>query len=275
MGNAAAAQAAAVAGRADDQYTDPWFTPEPKPEAGRDGHADQTFNGDVGQAEWFLPAGRAGLQPESMTVSFDEDEPRTDGATRAGAVGAPPWAGDVASPAAGEPPPWENGPWPGPGEREPGQPRARRVRAEAAEPAWTSGPQAVAARRPRRLLLAAGAGVVVLVVTTVVIVTSVSGSGSGCVTYPAAVRHDYATAMSDLSGRVPAATQAADLAQAASLANASAASAGQISVRTALFAMAGDLDEAHADVIAHRPVSPALLQRLTADGTALPASCAG
>jgi hypothetical protein len=67
--------------------------------------------------------------------------------------------------------------------------------------------------------------------------------------------------------------QLAAFQQAASRANASAAAAGQIGVRTALFTMAGDLDQAHSDMTAHRALPPALLQHLTADGTALPASC--
>ena len=65
------------------------------------------------QAEWFLPTGRAGLLPESMTESWD-DEPAGD-AGRTEAAGAPPWAGEELAPAASSPPPWESGPWPGPG----------------------------------------------------------------------------------------------------------------------------------------------------------------
>jgi hypothetical protein len=79
--------------------------------------------------------------------------------------------------------------------------------------------------------------------------------------------------MSDLKGHASASVQAADLARAASLANSSAAAAVQIRARTALFAMAGDLDEAHSDVTKHRLITSDLQQRLTADGTALPQSC--
>jgi hypothetical protein len=114
----------------------------------------------------------------------------------------------------------------------------------------------------------------VLVVIIVVILTGGSGgSGGGCGTYPAAVRQAYARAMTDLSGHAPASVQATDLGLAARRANASAASTGQISVRTALFAMASDLEQAHADVVAHRAVPADLQQHLAADGTALPGSC--
>jgi hypothetical protein len=120
----------------------------------------------------------------------------------------------------------------------------------------------------------AGAAVLVLLVVIVVIVMAVSGgSAAGCATYPAPVRQAYARAMSDLGANVPASAQAADLERAATMANASAAAAGQIMARSALFAMASDLDEAYSDVTKHRPVTSDLLQRLTADGTALPRSC--
>lgn len=113
-----------------------------------------------------------------------------------------------------------------------------------------------------------------LVVVIVVIVVAVSGgSASGCATYPAPVRHAYARAMSDLSGHAGTSVLAADLAQAASVANSSAVTARQISARTALFAMATDLDAAYSDVSTRRPLAPDLLQRLAADGNALPRSC--
>jgi hypothetical protein len=125
-------------------------------------------------------------------------------------------------------------------------------------------------------MMAGAAAVLVLIVAIVVIVVVTSGgSASGCATYPAPVRQAYARAMSDLSGHAPASVQAADLARAASTANSSAAAAGQITARTALFAMASDLDEAYSDVTKHRLITSDLQQRLTADGTALPRSCPG
>lgn len=276
VGEAVAAESAVAAvpaaGGDDPELADPWFTPGPK--VGPADAAGVEATGDGAQAEWFLPAGRAGLQPDSMTVSWDDESGlRDDRAGRAESAGAPPWAGDSAAAADGEPPPWENGPWPGPGEAQdrPSAAPATAAQPDDSDPDRPAGPRL----RSARVVLAASAVAVALVVIIVVIVTSTSGGPTGgCATYPSAVRQAYARAMSDLrSGRAPASVQAASLGQAASRANAAAAAAGQISARTALFTMASDLDEAHADVIAHRPVSADLLQRLTADRTALPASC--
>jgi hypothetical protein len=123
-------------------------------------------------------------------------------------------------------------------------------------------------------MMAGGAAFLVLIVTIVVIVVATSGgSGSGCATYPAPVLQAYARAMSDLTGHAAASVQTADLERAAGTANASAAAAGQITERNALFAMASDLDEAYSDVTKHRLITSDLQQRLTADGTALPRSC--
>ena len=71
-------------------------------------------------------------------------------------------------------------------------------------------------------------------------------------TYPAAVHQAFARAMTDISTHAPG--QAADLTLAVSRANASAAAAGQIPVRNALFALAGDLELARGDVTAGRAV---------------------
>jgi hypothetical protein len=240
----------------EDGLADPWFAPGPKLAAPE---ADTT--------EWFLRAGRAGLLPDSMTESWDgDDSVPPDPAERVAAAGAPPWGRDSASAAADddELPPWETGPWPYPGEK-----AARQQPVPAAhdpEP----GPE-----RPRsRLIMAAGAAALVLIVAIVVIIVATSGgSATGCATYPAAVRQAYSRAMSDLSRHAPTSVLGADLERAASLANASAAAAGQITARTALFAMASDLDGAYSDITKHRPVTSDLQQRLAADGTALPRSC--
>ncbi len=81
--------------------------PRPEERAGR-----APDDADAG-AEWFLRTGRAGLQPGSMTESGPESG---WAAPRRAAAGAPPWAGDQAGPITDAPPPWESGPWPGPGE---------------------------------------------------------------------------------------------------------------------------------------------------------------
>jgi hypothetical protein len=265
----------------DDDLADPWFAPGPKAEYVDAGPAGA--EGRSVQGEWFLPTGRAGLLPDSMTESWDDsDTAQADHGERAEAVGAPPWGPDSASAAAGEPPPWETGPWPGPGEEATERPRlgavdpaaARNARARAtAEPATDLEPGRERTQRSR-LIMVGGAAVVVLIIAIVVIVSAASGGpGTGCATYPAPVRQAYARAMSDLSGNAAPAVQAADLGRAAGLANASAAAAGQITARSALFAMASDLDEAYTDVTRHRPVTSDLQQRLTSDGTALPRTC--
>jgi hypothetical protein len=125
-------------------------------------------------------------------------------------------------------------------------------------------------------LALAGIGVVLVIVLVVVIVTATSGGpAGGCGTYPTSVRQAYGRAMTDLRSHAPPSVQSAAFAQAASRANASAAAAGQIAVRTAMFAMASDMNRAYADVAANRALPATLRQHLTADGTALPASCPG
>lgn len=253
---------------------DPWFAPGPKPAAEE---SDPAWAADAsGQAGWFLPTGRAGLLPDSITESWEENgAARADrGAAATEAIGAPPWGSDGAFAAAGEPPPWENGPWPGPGEVAVQQPQLRRARPGPGEPAGADLEPDPGRRQRSRLMMAGGAAALVLIVVIVVIVTATSGgSVSGCATYPPPVLQAYTRAMTDLSGHAPASAQAADLEHAASLANSSAAAAGQIKARTALFAMASDLDEAYSAVTKHRGITADLQQRLTADGTALPRSC--
>jgi hypothetical protein len=268
---------------------------------------------EITRVDWFLPGGRAALLPDSMTVFAEEDKDEAEtGQSRrqqhapAAAAGAPPWAAEPAGSAEGAPPPWENGPWPGPGGARPSRPAA-------APPGWASRPAArqdepgpwtprtvlvtgllplvvpglvvgllglrrsspgEPGRRASVLALAASLAWAVVIVVLVVVVAGGSGSSAGC-SYPAAVRQAYGTAMADLSGNASAATQATDLGIAASRANSAAAAAGDVGVRSALFALAGDLQQARADVIAgKRPaVPPALRQRLSADGAALKASC--
>jgi len=265
--------AASAVGDDEDGLADPWFAPGRKVAAAE---AEPTWASDSnGQAEWFLPSGRAGLLPDSMTDSWDDSGAATaDQGERAEASGAPPWGRDSRSATQGEPPPWETGPWPGPGEaaaRRPGRSTADPVAAELV----TAGLEPGRERWQRSpLIMAGGAAVLVLVAVIVVIAMAVSGGPAvGCATYPAPVRQAYARAMSDLSGNAAPSVEATDLGRAASLANGSAAAAGQITARSALFAMASDLDEAYSDVTRHRPVTPDLQQRLTSDGTALPRTC--
>jgi uncharacterized membrane protein len=102
-----------VAGAA--QTDDPWFAPGPKKAPSPDIADDQA---DPATVEWFLRTGRAGLHPDAAP-SYDDDAAGDSSAdhheVRVTAAGAPPWAGESANASAASPPPWETGPWPGPG----------------------------------------------------------------------------------------------------------------------------------------------------------------
>jgi hypothetical protein len=262
---------------------------------------------EITRIDWFLPGGRAGLLPDSMTEAADEAE---TGQSRRqqlapAAAGAPPWAAEPTGSADGAPPPWENGPWPGPGGARPSRPappvRPSQPAARQDDPGpWTprtvlvtgllplvvpgivvsllglrSSRPGEPGRRASLLGLAASLAWAVVIVVLVVVAGG-SGSSGGC-SYPAAVRQAYVTAMADLSGNASAATKATDLGIAAGRANSAAAAAGDVGVRSALFALAGDLQQARADVIAGKgkakAIPPALRAHLAADGPALTASC--
>ncbi len=257
-----------------------------------------------------MPTGRAALMPESMTVSpADEDQPeQAQGGVpaprdRGGCYALPPWAGEAAALAAGAPP-WETGPWPGPG--------AGRASAVADGPApdssapaspapasapWSPGAVLAAGLVPlvipglvagalsfrrskagdpvRRASLLAIVASLAWAVIIVVVVASTSGGSAASCQYPVAVHQAYARAMTDLSSNAQASVTVADLGQAATRANASAAATatGDITVRSALFAMTADLQQARADVVAKRPVPSSLRAHLATDETALTASC--
>jgi hypothetical protein len=296
---------------------DPWFEPGPKlpadvGETGAGESAAAELAGhaasDGAQAEWFLPAGRAGLQPDSLISWDDGDQAPGHTAAPPAATGAPPWAGEEAAPIAGTPPPWESGPWPGPGRgrprRAPAQVATTRVSSQgaaesnagqaASEADWRTkivlaaeivlvipglAMGAVGLRRARAdgnsqrrswLTIALSAAWALVII---ILVSTSGGAAGGCAGYPAALRQDYATVKAGLASGNLGTAQAAALGQAASLANTAAASAQQLQVRDALFALAGDLEQAHADVSAHRAVSATLHQHLTADGAALARSC--
>jgi hypothetical protein len=329
---AEAALAAAVTGgengAADGAELDPWFGAGPKvlpaadpaePPTAASGEAQAELDA---RAEWFLPAGRAGLMPESMTVSEDEDQsgaPRAEYPAQMEAVGAPPWAGETTGPAAGMPPPWETGPWPGPGAdgasltargRAPdgsaaaspapagpaaGQSRAGQRPASALGSARTvlavglvplvipgliAGALGFRRSRPgepvrRASVLAIAASLAWAVIIVVVLVASTSGGSAGSCQYPAAAHQAYARAMADLSSNAKPSVMIADLGLAASRANASAAATatGDVTVRSVLFAMTADLQQARADLVANRPVPGQLRAHLAADETALRAAC--
>jgi hypothetical protein len=264
----------------------------------------RAFDPEATLVDWFLPGGRAALLPDSMTESFDDGESgQSHQRAPAAAAGVPPWAAEATGSSDGAPPPWENGPWSGPGAAWPDRPpvvpsdRPGQRAARQDEPVGPFTPRTVLVTgllplvvpglvvgvfgllrsRPgepgrRASVLALAASLAWAVVIVVLFVVGTGGSSGGC-SYPAAVHQSYAKAMADLSGSAPAATQATDFGIAASRANSAAAATGEIQVRTALFAMAGDLQVARADVIAKRPVPASLRAHLTADGATLTASC--
>jgi hypothetical protein len=347
----AAAVTGSENGAADGAEPDPWFGAGPKvlavadsagpgdggdasEPAGSPGEAEpspaaasvEAAAEPIAGADWFLPTGRAALMPESMTVAADESEDesgqaRTQYPAPKHAAGAPPWADETAGPAIAAPPPWETGPWPGPGEdrasltadgRGPGssalgdsvpawpapagsagQPLAvpsasgpwssRTVLASGLVPLVIPGlvAGAVGLRRSkageplRRASILAIAASLAWAIVIVVLVASTAGGSAGSCQYPAAVHQAYERAMADLRSNARASVTAADLGQAASRANASAVATatGDVTVRSALFAMTADLQQARSDVVASRPVPSSLRAHLAADETALTASC--
>jgi hypothetical protein len=301
---------------------DPWFEPGPKLPAG----SNDVDHADIGSttAQWFLPAGRAGLSPDAMTVAAQDTDDDDDDAERPGAAyqrtttsGAPPWAGESAGPAPATPPPWETGPWPGPRSSRrdwPSDQVSPEPRSGQQEAGWNgagrpSGSQPAGGLRSPRVILIAGLVPLVVpglvlgalglgrssagestrraslaaiytsliwaVIIAVIVIVSSSGGSPGTCSYPAAVHQAYARAMADLSGSAPAGGLAADLGVAVSKANAAAAATGVIPVRSALFALADDLEQARTDVAAGKSVPAVLRQRLASDGTALTRSCSG
>ncbi len=255
-----------------------------------------------------MRTGRAGLMPESMTVSGDDERPPE---WRHEAVGAPPWAADPVQ-SDGEPPPWELGPWPGPGEERPaghvaggaeagsrlGGPAAGAVPRSAREAGnWQATAalvtgvlplvlpgvvlgvlglrQARAARRGRALSwLAIGVSAVWAVVLGVVLFGS-SGSTAGGCTVPAAVRADYGRVVADMRDGASLGTVTADARAAASEANSAAAYAKQVPVRAALAALASDLEQVAGQRALPVSVRSQLGSRLSADAAALSKACMG
>jgi hypothetical protein len=264
-------------------------------------------------AEWFLRTGRAGLFPDAVTISEDDDEAPPE--WRHEAAGAPPWASDAVQ-ADSEPPPWESGPWPGPGEDRlvpnglGAGPRAGTARADpvgarqAPGQSWQARAALVTGVLPLVVpgivlgvlglresrdnrsgtafsLLGIALSVVWAVILGVVIFGS-SGSTAGSCTVPSAVRASYGRVMNDLSGTnlsgaISNGTLATDAGKAAREANGSAATAHVVPLRGALAALAGDLEQVQADAPSQHATTllKTLRLRLSTDGDALTTSCAG
>ncbi|HUA42834.1 MAG TPA: hypothetical protein VMA32_14765 [Streptosporangiaceae bacterium] len=310
-------------GAVDGTDLDPWFDPGPKNLAATDPEDSASANEAPEHpvsAQWFLPTGRAGLLPESMTVSADSDQPDTPAAeypAQVQAAGAPPWDGESTGQIPAVPPPWETGPWPAPSEFRVSR-LARDAAPGAADPAWSapaSGSRQFQASQPsasgpfsartvltlglvplvvpgvvagvlglrrsapgepvRRASILAIAASLAWAVIIILLVATTSGGSAGDCRYPAAAHQAYVRAMSDLGSNAADSVKIADLGLAASRANAAAAATatGDVTVRSALFAMTADLQQARSDIIARRPVPGSLRSHLASDETALTTSC--
>jgi hypothetical protein len=251
----------------EDRYDGPesasesWFQP-PANGAGDGGsHED-----DWSQAEWFLRTGRAGLLPDSMTESWEDNGVA---GLRAATAGAPPWAGDAA-PGQDAPPPWESGPWPGPGEAMSAQsrPGARPVSSPAA--ADTGNWQATAAvvsglvpvvvpglvlgvlglRRARVTgtgRTASWLAIVFSAIWAVVLAVWLASAGStasgACGNYQNGVSYAVSQVLHDLASGAPRSVVTADLHQAINQANAAAAGAQQVLGRNAMATLTASLQQ--------------------------------
>jgi hypothetical protein len=252
--------------------------------------------------EWFLRTGRAGLLPDSMTESWGDED--THVFERIDTASAPPWAGERQEQQVEEPPPWESGPWPGPGEEMParqpraGEPRLLRRSGEDTDNwlaliALIAGiaplvvPGAVLGvlglRRARssgtgRMQSWLGIGFSAIWAIVLIVVLSSGGSGPGCsASSQAAVTSATTTVVHDLSSGAPTSTLTTDLGTAISQANSAAAAAQQVTVRSAFVTLTTGLQRTLATVQAgHATTSYATMaSELSADSTAVSSACKG
>jgi hypothetical protein len=253
--------------------------------------------------EWFLPTGRAGLLPDSMTESWDEER---HALAPQDTSGAPPWAGEQPDQDIEEPPPWESGPWPGPGEERP-QPQRRSAGASESRAARlptddTANWQAIAAvpagivplllpgavlgvlglRRARstgtgRAASWTGIGLSLISAFVLIVVLASGGgqSGQGCtVASQAAVNNAMAPVLRDLAASAPTSVLTADLDRAISQANSAAAAAQQVSARDALATLTSGLQQVLAEATASHPASDAAIRtQLVAENAAVTSAC--
>jgi hypothetical protein len=283
---------------------DPWFEPGPKPDgyqslAQDDPDAGQEADAPHDAEEWFLRTGRAGLLPASMTESLDE---HTDVSERPDTAGAPPWAGERADQDVEEPPPWESGPWPGPGEERPAaSPRSTAAGPSALSEAaddtgnWQAMAAAVAGilplvlpgavlgvlglRRSRSTgtgRMASWLGIGLSAIWAVILIVVLAGVGGpsapGC---PATSQAAVTTVLHDMSAGAPVSTAIADLTKAISQENSAAAAVQQLPARDALVTLTTGLQRALAAVQASNSTSSyaALAKGLEADNAAVLSAC--
>ena len=214
-----------------------------------------------------MRTGRACLLPDSITESREESRP---GQERLETAGAPPWAGDRATAAADAPPPWESGPWPGPGS----EPRPAGTAPASPAAADTGNWQATAAagvsilplvlpglalgaiglRRSRvtgtgraASWLAIGISLIWAVVLSVWLASSGGTTASACGGYENAVSIQVSQVLRDLASGAPQTVLTADLRQAITQANNAAAQAQQVTARDAMATLTARLQQVAAD----------------------------
>lgn len=266
--------------------------------AGRD-----AGNGSHQAEEWFLRTGRAGLLPESMSESWEE---AGDSPGKPVTAAEPPWAGEYAAITRDAPPPWESGPWPGPGEPPP-EPAtelaapADRLRG-AQEQAGPSNWQATAALATGilpvvvpgvvlgilglRRAAATGTGrmwswlgIALSVIWAIILTAYLLGGGQSvqaCGSYQSDVNYPVSQVLRDLASGAPESVLAQDLHVAISQANSAAAAAQQVSARDAMVALTSGMQQALSAVSTKHPAaSYALIHRqLAADAAAVDRACA-
>jgi hypothetical protein len=306
---------------------DPWFDPGPKPNGYKSLSTDQDefgaagtgvrsrepgpadaapaadgggrFEGPHESEEWFLPAGRAGLLPESMTETWDADAR----AERHEAEGKPPWAGEQSARDVAEPPPWESGPWPGPGEARPAGERQ-----SAARRSVIPRPLADTANAPATAAMIAGIlplvlpgavlgvlglrrakvtgtgrraswiGIGLSAIWAVLVIVFATGgtSAPGCTaTAQATVNRAMQTVLSDLAKGAPPTAVSASMTQALGQANAAAVGTQQTAASSALLNLTNSLNRAVAVVNSSRSAAnyATLRAQLAAATTAVANAC--
>jgi hypothetical protein len=249
--------------------------------------------------EWFLRTGRAGLQPDSVTESWDEEGHALE---RPVTAADPPWAGERPDVAGESPPPWESGPWPGPGEGRPdlSQMAEDRLTAPGAGAAAVTVPagnwQATAALGTGILPLvipglvfgvlglrrAAATGVgrtwsligIGLSVIWAVVLSVFLATGGQPAPACGAPQTDVARAVSqvdhELSAGAPQSVLTQDLRTAINQANSAAAGASQLGVRNALVALTAGLQLAQQEASASpRRLSDAAIRAQVVAGLAV------
>ena len=277
----------------DSAAPDPWFEPARSADGDSRGHAADGSD-DTG---WFLPTGRAGAAAglHDRVLGGGRARPGPAAAGRGAALG-----GDRPDPERGTPPPWESGPWPGPGEDRPHRPAAGAPRSPAAlspAAADTGNWQATAAlgssilpvvlpglalgvlglRRSRitgtgrtASWLAIALSVVWAVILTVWLATAGGTAAGACGSYQSAVSIQVSQVLHDLATGAPQSVLNSDLRQAITQANTAAAQAQQVTARNAMATLTAALQQVEADGSAS---DAARHQRVAAAAAAMASAC--